>query len=287
MWPLFDLEKQYVKNPHIKRQEVQELHQWLREQPHIPQLLEHEVLLFFHACEYQLEYCKQVIDKHYTFRSHTEDFFGNMDMESPKLMLAQNTIAITPLQNLTPEGYGILMGKLVDTEPSKYIFADGLKLIFTIQDMWLQSHDLIPGFVIIIDTSGTTFSHMASVSLMQLKKLVYYLQETIPSRLIGIHFVNATPIMEKIMNLVNIFLKKELRKFIFVHSSLDSLYKHVPRHILPQEYGGDDLPITELAENTYKNFHKHRLDIMEYNQSRRVNEKLRPKKESKGFFGIW
>ncbi|XP_013101429.2 uncharacterized protein LOC106083120 [Stomoxys calcitrans] len=176
MWPLFDLEKQYAQNPSIKREEVQKLHQWLKAQPHMPELLEHEVLLFYHTCDHHMEYTKQVIDNYYTFRTHTEEFFGNLDMDSPQMRIGRQVMAGFPLDKLTDEGYCAIVAKIMDIEPSKYDFVAVLKILFSVQDMWLQGNDLIPGIVFIIDLEGLSFSQLARMSLPQIKKLMYFLQ---------------------------------------------------------------------------------------------------------------
>nr|XP_013101550.1 unnamed protein product [Stomoxys calcitrans] len=283
MWPLFDLEKQYAEHPHIEREQVQEILFWTNTQPHLPELTEHEVLLFYHACDHEVEYSKQVIDNYFTFRTNSDEFFGNLDLESPQMKLAQKTVACFPLETWTPEGYCVLIDKFMDTDPTKYDFIAGLKLVFAMQDMWLQGADLIQGFVIIIDVSGVKFGHIARINLLHLKKLVYFLQEALPTRLIGVHFVNPSSVLEKLMALIHLFIKKELKDSFIAHSNLESLHKHIPRHILPQEYGGDQLPANELAENFYQSLTKYRQDIIEYNNKRRVNEKLRPRKTNNGF----
>ncbi|XP_059217709.1 uncharacterized protein LOC106083773 [Stomoxys calcitrans] len=176
MWPLFDLEEEYAKHPHIDRHEVQKLHQWLRAQPHMPELLEREVLIFYHACQYQMEYTKEVIDKYYTFRTQTNEFFGDLDIESPQLVLAQKAVAVCPLSNNTPEGYCVIVGKLLEFDPPKFELAAALKLVFAQQEILTQGTQLYPGFVIIIDMIGVTFGHIARLNPMQLKKIIYFLQ---------------------------------------------------------------------------------------------------------------
>lgn len=53
-----------------------------------------------------------------------------------------------------------------------------------------------------------------------------------------VHVVNVSPIVDTIINFVKPFLKEKIKNRIFVHSTLESLQKYVPKDVLPEEYGG-------------------------------------------------
>uniref|UniRef100_A0A1I8PLV1 CRAL-TRIO domain-containing protein n=1 Tax=Stomoxys calcitrans TaxID=35570 RepID=A0A1I8PLV1_STOCA len=278
MWPVFNLEEQYAEHPTIKREEVQKLHQWLKAQPHLPDLLEQEALLFYYACDHEMERAKHVIDKHYTFRTLAVDFFGNLDLESPKLVQAQKTMASFPLNESTPKGYRVTITKLTETDAAKYDFVDSLKLFFAAQDIWLHEVGLVPGIIIVIDLAGFSFRHLTRIGISHVKKICRYAQEVVPVPLLEMHFVNPSSIVGKIMKLLKPLIKKESKNKVVVHSSLESLHQHIPPCMLPQEYGGDERSCAELAEIYYKKVRKYRLNIIEFNRSRHVDEKLRPSK---------
>ena len=44
---------------------------------------------------------------------------------------------------------------------------------------------------------------------------------------------------------------------------MDSLYKHVPKNILPEEYGGDAGPISEIIKNWTAKFLEYRNYFIE------------------------
>ncbi|KAJ3664423.1 hypothetical protein Zmor_008595 [Zophobas morio] len=64
-------------------------------------------------------------------------------------------------------------------------------------------------------------------------------QDGTPVRIKGIHFINAMPVVDKLVGLVKPFLNDELYSLMNVHSSLNTFYKYVPQECLPEEYGGD------------------------------------------------
>ncbi|XP_065354584.1 clavesin-1 [Calliphora vicina] len=288
MLKYFDLDESYSRFPEIKREEVQKIQQWMQAQPHMTNLCEQEILLFFFACRYSTEYSKQVIDTNLTCRTHVEEFFGNLDVDRPDFKRCMNTIAICPVPKTTPEGYRVIMGKLADTNTANYNFADTMKLYCLIFDIWLNEDGLRPGHIIVIDLKGCTLGHVARIGLLQMKKFLFYLQDAAPVRLVGFHFINIVPFMDKILALMNPFMKKELLSILHLHNTLDDFYKFVPKEILPQDYNGPEMEMINMREVFYKKLRDNRQEILEYERDHRINEKLRPgkPKNASDLFGI-
>lgn len=85
------------------------------------------------------------------------------------------------------------------------------------------------------------------------------------------------------------FLKKELMDAMHLHSSMDTfLEKHVPKSMMPLEYGGSAGTISELQDNVYKQLLANGSFFVDEEATRRVNEKLRPgsPKTESDLFGI-
>lgn len=110
-----------------------------------------------------------------------------------------------------------------------------------------------------------------------------------PVRLRAFHFVNTVPWMDKVLAMMRPFMKKELMDAMHLHSSLDSfLDNHVPKSMMPEEYGGSAGKLKDLTDKAYKDMQSYPQFYKEEEETKRVNEKLRPgkPKTESDLFGI-
>lgn len=105
------------------------------------------------------------------------------------------------------------------------------------------------------------------------------LQEALPVRLCGLHFINTVSFMDKVVAMLRPFMKKELMDVMYLHNTMDTyLEKHVPQAMMPNEYGGSAGTIKEIQETVYKQLQENSAFFVEEEETKRVNEKLRPGK---------
>lgn len=105
------VEDQYQQFPDLNRNEVHKLLDWIQKQPHFPNitgknwcsiyiainwltmnLLEFEMILFFHACECKVEATKVCIDNYYTVRTHCPEYFAKRDVRAKDLAQVMDTV---------------------------------------------------------------------------------------------------------------------------------------------------------------------------------------------------
>lgn len=128
--------------------------------------------------------------------------------------------------------------------------AETMKLVLMIGDIRLKEELVgVAGDVYILDAAVATPAHFAKFTPALVKKFLTCVQEAYPVKLKEVHVVNVSPLVDTIINFVKPFLKEKIRNRIFMHSNLDTLYDHVPKDILPAEYGGKAGPIQKLHGN--------------------------------------
>lgn len=282
------VEEEMKKNPELKKSDLDMLRNWHKKQPHLPPMSDSELILFLHSNYYRIEPTKSTIDTYFTVKTHVPEIFSKRDpFDSKELREIMKVVCCVPLPSTTQEGYKVMYVKLIDFDPSHYVFVDAGKILFMVMELWLWTTGASPGHIIIIDMEGTVFGHLARLSPMVMKKFLYYLQEAIPLRLKGIHYMNAVPFVDMFLNLAKPFMKKELMEMLFFHSDLTSLGKKIPVDILPNEQGGKAGSYKDLWAAQIKQVEEHRAWFQQ-EETRKVNEAIRPgkAKNATDIFGV-
>ncbi|XKL64339.1 hypothetical protein PGB90_004425 [Kerria lacca] len=239
----FSADQEYAKTTTLlKKSDIDELTDWVKQQPHLPaDITEEQLILFHHSCYYKMEDTKNCIKVYFSLRIGSSEYFVKRDVNTPSLQQALNTLeyGIFPVRN--PNGYQIIFHRLRICDASKYVFVDGVKLLAMAIDACNFVEGTLPGYVFLFDMKGVKLAHLTRLNLSQLKKFFSYVQEGLPVRLKAIHVLNTRPIIDKIMLLVRPFMKKELLNMIHFHAAdnLEEVYQFLPPYCLPSDFGGE------------------------------------------------
>lgn len=110
----------------------------------------------------------------------------------------------------TPEGYHVLLYRLIDNDPSKVIFGDCLKAFCMFNDICLSENYLAEGYIVVFDMKGVRLGHLTRIQLSPLRSFMAYIQEAHPARLKKIHIVHTSTIINQIMMLVKPLIQSEM-----------------------------------------------------------------------------
>ncbi|XP_060532820.1 alpha-tocopherol transfer protein-like [Cylas formicarius] len=278
----------YKNDKDLKKTDVEAIFDWVSKQPHLPEISEIQAILFLQSCYYSNELAKTTIDNYFTVKTLCPDIFGNRNPNNPSVKHAMNTVLMTVLPKLTPEGYATVFMRLIDCNPENYNFAHQIRNFDMAVLLYLHQNGPVKGMHLVFDMQGVVFGHLTRLSIVVMKKLLYYLQEAMPIRLRGLHYINAVPFIDKVLAMMKPFMKKELTEALHVHAeSIESFYKFVPQNCLPEEYGGECERLDILHENI-KCAINDNVSFFEYEESQTVDEKKRPGKPKNAgdFFGV-
>ncbi|XP_046385665.1 alpha-tocopherol transfer protein-like [Ischnura elegans] len=307
-----------VKKEEQKKQDCVALQCWMLKQPHFPKIGYNERFFrrFLHACNGSQERAKNVIELYFTLRAAIPELFERRDPARPEIQEVFNLTDMIPLPVTTPEGYTVQLYRLADTDATKMVLADWLKVFLMMGDMRMAEEDeymanrkraeangeldidtskfpkgcrarydfedgFSAGDIPLYDVKGFTLSHLAKVASPVLKKFMTYAQEAHPVKLRGIHIMNTSPIVDKLMGVVRPFMKAEMAKMLHFHTpGSTTLYKYIPKEILPADYGGNVETVAAIKEKVKASFEDRRAwffetDNMKADESKRQDSRSR------------
>ncbi|XP_046980067.1 alpha-tocopherol transfer protein-like [Schistocerca americana] len=242
------------------REDVRHIREWLEHQPHLPQITDEKIMLFLHSCHYSLERTKSTIDTYFSLKTTAPEFFSERNPENEELRRTAKIIQVSPFPQKTPEGYRIIFGRLLNTDPSQFDLASAIKYLFMVIDAVLKEDGLIPGFIIVYDMTGVSLGHLTRINIATVKKYFMYVQEAIPLRRRGIHVINVNSVITSIMSIIKPFMSQEHMQALHFHTSnnFEEFYKHVPQRLMPKDFNGEMTSCDSLHSETIKKLESYK-----------------------------
>ncbi|CAG5047575.1 unnamed protein product [Parnassius apollo] len=257
-------------------QDLAAIKDWLRKQPHLPdEWDEDRMMTFLRGCSFSLEKCKRKLDMYFTMRTACPEFFTNRDVRRPELADLQSRLHGPPLPGLTPNGRRVSIARGLDKTLDTNQLNDIFKLAMMIGDIRLKEEvEGVAGDIYILDASVVSPSHLAKLSPSVIKKFLVCVQEAYPVKLKEVHVVNASPLVDKLVGIIKPFLKEKIKKRIFIHTDMNTLYEYVPKDVLPIEYGGTCGSLKEINDAWAKKLEDY-TEWFKEQESIKANESLR------------
>ncbi|XP_044745053.1 alpha-tocopherol transfer protein [Coccinella septempunctata] len=270
-------QKEYEKNSKLKREDVKMLQEWCVSQPHLPQMTEQEVIWFLQSCYFSNEGAKIAIDNYFTMKTMSPELFKKRDFKSEVFQANLKLGCFTILPKKTHQGDTVCFFKFLDPNPENFSLNEFIKIFDMVVMLDLYLNGTQEGLRYCFDVKDISFGHVAKLSLVSLKKFLLYLQEGMPVRLRGLHYFNATPVLDKALTLIKPFLKKEVLEMLTIHQSLKTMEQYIPLDCLPIDYGGKCDSVTSIYEKTKKEFIENE-GFFEHQDEQLVDESKRPGK---------
>ncbi|XP_073829451.1 alpha-tocopherol transfer protein [Musca autumnalis] len=232
--------------------QLDEMEQWLKTQPQLPQNIDRWLLRRFLFCmEGDKEAAQKLITTNYKMRNNYDNIFIKRDPKDEKSQIVMKSVDFLTLPGYTSEKYKLVLYRLADTDPDKFNINEVLKVFFMMVDSRFKelSKENAIGEIVVFDMAGFTLKHLSKFSLGTIRMFMKYIQEAHVGRVKGVHIINATSFLDKVMFLVRPFLRGELISVLHFHMpKTETAYKFFPREMLPEEYGGNGGKLVDLRE---------------------------------------
>lgn len=152
----------------------------------------------------------------------------------------------------TPENFKVSIFRLTDDDPDKINFNDVIKAFYMAADIRLVCTEDVwaDGEVPIFDMTNITIRHFTRVVFSTMRLFMKYSQEAHPVIVQQIHIVNCSSLLNRVLAIMRPFLKAEVAERIQTHlPNSDTLFKFIPRELLPKEYNGFAGSIEDIREH--------------------------------------
>ncbi|XP_045461023.1 clavesin-1-like [Harmonia axyridis] len=283
-----DIVQKEYENEDLKKEDVKILKEWCDSQPHLPKMTEQEVIWFLQSCYYSNERAKIAIDNYFTMKTLSAEIFKKRDFNSPVFQANLKLGSFSILPKKTHEGYTVCFFKFLDSNAENFSLCEFMKIFDMVVLLDIYLNGTQKGLRYCFDVKNISLGHVAKLSLVTLKKFFLYLQEGMPIRLKGLHYINANPILDKALILVKPFLKKEVLAMLTIHPSLDeNMKKYIPLECFPSDYGGKCDTSSSLYEQTKKALFENE-EFFEHQDKQLVDESKRSgkPKNASDIFGV-
>ncbi|KAM3964012.1 alpha-tocopherol transfer protein-like [Aphomia sociella] len=267
---LFDLDK-----PERLEEAINILEDWIKKQDHFiikdfdKDYLERLII----TNKGLLERVKRVLDKSCTLRTFNPEFFGPFKLTDFKDI---DPIIDVTLPKLLPDNYRIQMIRVENVEfPSSAVMNSYRRAVI----MWesLLRFDVCIGVIFIMDLRAKhCFSVLSKFTLFEKRTFLMSLQGAYGIRVKEIHVLTQTSMFDTFLTISKLLLSTKLLERIHFHQNLDTLHAKLPKDLLPVDYGGKELPLSELQEkwNIELSSQKY-VDHFKFLSEAKTNESLR------------
>uniref|UniRef100_A0A1B0FEF4 CRAL-TRIO domain-containing protein n=1 Tax=Glossina morsitans morsitans TaxID=37546 RepID=A0A1B0FEF4_GLOMM len=222
------------------------LQKWFEDNKKLPKKVDRLLLKRFYQCMYEnMEDTQKRIEINYLIRNRHPHIFLIRDPNDASSHQTFEYADMVPLPGLTKEKYKITFFRLNDPDPKKMKFTEDTKAYIMVTDCRFCMPDLADadclseGELQIFDMTGFNVKHVGRLSIASLHIYMKFLNQAFPVRIKHIHMINCPSYLDTLISVLRPFISNEVFKLIYFHTTrIDTLYEHVPRELLPDEYGG-------------------------------------------------
>jgi len=234
-------ERELRESPERKKEAIDSLKKLLEAETDLvwPRDNDEWLVRFLRPCKYYPESARDLIKRYYSFKVKHSDVYNNL-LPSREANIFKHNI-LTVFANRDQCGRRILLLELGKRWKHKEVTLDEVfkGCVIFLEAAMLEPETQICGAVVIFDMEGLSLQQTWQFTPPFAKRIVDWLQDSVPLRIKNIHIVNQPKIFNVVFALFKPFLREKLRgRIIFHGTDRESLHKHISPKCLPANYGG-------------------------------------------------
>lgn len=251
--------KELRETPEVVEAAKKELIELLKADPELNVPLENDAWLvrFLRPTKYYAQSAYKLIKEYYKFKVKHKDVYQGLIPSKERNVFDQNILLVLP--NRDQLGRRILIIELGKKwKPKKCPLDDVFKgIVLFLEAAMYEPTTQIAGAQVIFDMDGLYMQQAWQFTPQFAKRIVDWLQDSVPVRIKGLHIVNQPYIFNMVFQLFKPFLREKLKSRIYFHGKdRESLHQHLSAKCLPDVYGGT-FPLPNVSSNEWYELLKH------------------------------
>lgn len=238
--------KELRENPDIVRESIETLKDLLKEETdlHVPYDNEAWLVRFLRPTKFYPESALQLIKNYYQFKIKHKNVYEGLVPSKEKNIFDHDILTV--LLSRDQAGRRVLILQLGKKwKHNKCSLDEVFKgAVLFMEAAMIEPETQICGAQVVFDMDGLSLQQTWQFTPPFAKRIVDWLQDSMPLRVKGIHIVNQPYIFNMVFALFKPFLREKLKNRIIFHGTdRDSLHQYLSAKCLPECYGGTcDIP---------------------------------------------
>ncbi|KAK1119977.1 hypothetical protein K0M31_012707 [Melipona bicolor] len=241
--------KELRETSELQKETVVRLRELLKGETNLKCPLDFDAWLirFLRPCKYYPESAFNLVKNYYSFKVKHSDIYDNLKPSREKNIFEQNILVVLPLRD--QHGRRMLVIEIGKRWKHNKCSLDEIfkGCVFFLEAAMLEPVTQIAGVVVIFDMDGLTLQQAWQFTPAIAKRIIDWLQDSIPMRVKNIHIINQPYVFNMVFALFKPILREKLRRRLIFHGTdRKSLHQYISPKCLPIAYGGAiDIPRVE------------------------------------------
>ncbi|XP_061387014.1 clavesin-2-like [Musca vetustissima] len=203
---------------------------------------------FLHARKFDCDQAMDLLIKYLQYKQNNAQILKDINIFDEQIQLALRDGNPGLLNQRDRRGRKVITFTAANWNTSKYSLLDIYRaLLLTLDKLLEDVQNQALGFVVIVDWTNFTFKQSSYLTPKILKTMIEGLQDCMPIKFKGIHFIAQPWYVELALSVIKPFLKEKIKERFYIHgTNLNSLHELVSKDILPSELGGETPNVNNL-----------------------------------------
>ncbi|XP_059221311.1 clavesin-2 [Stomoxys calcitrans] len=203
---------------------------------------------FLHARKFDCDSAMELLIKYLQYKQNNVQILRDINIFDEHIQLALRDGNPGLLSQRDRRGRKVVTFTAANWNTNKYRLQDIYRaLLLTLDKLLEDVQNQALGFVIIVDWTNFTYRQSTHLTPKILKTMIEGLQDCMPIKFKGIHFIAQPWYVELALSVIKPFFKENIKERFYVHgTNLNSLHELVCKDILPSELGGETPNVNNL-----------------------------------------